>query len=89
MRTTVRIDDDLFRELKDRAHKEGISLAKLFDRIVRLGFQTLKKGEDTRPKPYREKAFSTGVPLIDVTKARQVLDELDDEERIRKMRLGQ
>jgi hypothetical protein len=37
MRTTVRIDDDLLRELKDRAHREDISLTKLLDRVIRQG----------------------------------------------------
>ncbi len=89
MRTTVRIDDDLFRELKARAHQEGVSMAKLFDRMVRLGLQTLKNGGGAPRKLYREKPFSTGVPLIDISKVNQFLDELDSEEYIRKMRLGQ
>jgi hypothetical protein len=88
MRTTVRIDDDLFRELKDQAHKEGVSLAKLFDRTVRLGLQALKNGGAASRKPYREKAFSTGVPMIDISKVNQFLADEDSEEFIRKMQQG-
>ena len=88
MRTTVRIDDDLFRELKDQAHKEGVSLAKLFDRTVRLGLQALKNGGGTPPKPYLGKTYSMGVPLVDLTKANQLSAELEDEEIIKKLRLG-
>ncbi len=89
MRTTVRIDDDLFRELKDQAHKEGVSLAKLFDRTVRLGLQALKKNISASSKPYREIPFSMGAPLIDISKVNQFLDDLDAEEFIRKMNAGQ
>lgn len=88
MRTTVRLDDDLLRELKVQAHKEGVSLAKLFERTVRLGLQTLKNGGAAHRKPYREKTFSTGVPFIDLTKTSQILAEMDNEEFIRKMQSG-
>jgi hypothetical protein len=88
MRTTVRIDDEIFRELKEQAHKEGISMAKLFDRAVRLGLQALKNGNGTPRKPYREKTYSMGVPLVDLTKANQLAAELEDEEIIKKLRLG-
>jgi hypothetical protein len=88
MRTTVRIDDDVFRELKEQAHKEGISMAKLFDRAVRLGLQALQRGDNLPRKLYREKPFSTGAPLIDLTKVRHFLDEEDAEEFRRKMQEG-
>jgi hypothetical protein len=80
MRTTVRIDDDVFRELKEQAHKEGISMAKLFDRAVRLGLQALKNGGGAPRKPYKEKTFSTGAPLIDLA---QISDFFDEEFRQR------
>lgn len=86
MRTTVRIADDVFRELKEQAHKEGISMAKLFDRAVRLGLQALKNSGGVPRKLYREKPFSTGVPLIDISKVRQFLDDEDAEEFRRKVR---
>jgi hypothetical protein len=82
MRTTVRIDDDVFRELKEQAHKEGISMAKLFDRAVRLGLQALKNGGGAPRKPYKEKTYSMGVPLVDLTKANQVYADLLDEDFI-------
>jgi hypothetical protein len=82
MRTTVRIDDDVFRELKEQAHKEGISMAKLFDRAVRVGLQALKNGGGVPRKPYKEKTYSMGVPLVDLTKANQVYADLLDEDFI-------
>lgn len=84
----MRIDDDVFRELKEQAHKEGISMAKLFDRAVRLGLQALKNGGGAPRKPYKEKTYSMGVPLVDLTKANQLAAELEDEEIIKKLGLG-
>jgi hypothetical protein len=89
MRTTVRIDDDVFRELKEQAHKEGISMAKLFDRAVRLGLQTLKNGGGAPRKPYKEKTYSMGVPSIDLTHVNEFLAELENEDYIRKMQARQ
>jgi hypothetical protein len=89
MRTTVRIDDDVFRELKEQAHKEGISMAKLFDRAVRLGLQALKNGGGAPRKPYKEKTFSTGVPLIDISKVNEFLDEEYVQDFLCQMQNGQ
>lgn len=88
MRTTVRVDDDLMQELKDLAHKEGISLAQLFNRTVRAGLEALN-GKNSKPKkPYRERTFNMGKPKVDLTKALQIAAELENEEIIRKLSLG-
>jgi hypothetical protein len=42
MRITVRIDDELHRELKERAREEGSTLGETFNRIVRLGYQAFQ-----------------------------------------------
>ena len=88
MRTTVRVDDDLMQELKDLAHKEGISLAQLFNRTVRAGLEAVKSKTSKVKKPYREKTFNTGKPKVDLTKASQLAAELENEEIIKKMALG-
>lgn len=85
MRTTVRIDDDLLRDLKEQAHKEGVSMAILFDRAVRAGLKALKNGDNAPRKPYREKTYDMGVPYVDLTKTSQILADLDDEEFLRKI----
>ncbi len=88
MRTTVRVDDDLMRELKNLAHKEGISLAQLFNRTVRAGLEAVKNKSSKAKKPYREKTFSMGKPKVDLTKALQLAAELEDAEIIKEMALG-
>jgi hypothetical protein len=87
MRTTVRIDDDLLRDLKRRAQKEKTSLTSVVNQAIRNG---LKASETTirAPRRFRQKTFSMGPPLVDLTKALALAAELEDEELIRRMDHG-
>lgn len=78
MRTTVRIDDDLLRRLREQAHREEIS-AKLIDRILRCGLAALPRGKKAS-RPYREKAFHMGEPKAPIDKALALAASLEDEE---------
>jgi hypothetical protein len=84
MRTTVRIDDDLLRQLKDRAHRENVSVAQLVNQVIRHGL----KSPTGKPRPYREKTFNMGKPLMNLDKALSIAGELEAEEIIRKMKQG-
>ena len=84
MRTTVRIDDDLMRELKERARREAVPLARLINRLIRRGLELRAKPA----KPYRERTYSMGVPKVDLTKALAFAAELEDEEIIAKLARG-
>ena len=82
MRTTVRIDDDLFNELKMRAQAEGKTLSELVNSALRESLAS-----PTRPpRKFRQKTCDLGRPSFDVTRANAVAAALDDEEVIRKLR---
>lgn len=87
MRTTVRIDDDLMRELKSRAQRENVSLTKLLNQVLRRG---LAAGEAAgrKKRRFRQKTFDMGMPRFDVTKALALAAELEDEAIIEKLRQG-
>lgn len=85
MRTTVRIDDDLLRELKHRADREQVSLTKLLNRLLRAGMESLQAGQ-TRPKRYREPPVAMGLPKVDLTKALALTGQLEDDETVEKIR---
>jgi hypothetical protein len=87
MRTTVRIDDDLLRDLKQRARSEKTSLAKLVNETLRRGLAAASQSK-SRKIPYREKTYSMGPPLVDLTKALALAAQLEDEEIIKKLALG-
>jgi len=86
MRTTVRIEDDLLLELKDKATQEKSSLTRVLNRTLRAG---LRAGQKTKPlgRPYREKVHSMGVPRVDLTKALSLASRLEDDETLRKTQL--
>jgi hypothetical protein len=79
MRTTVRIDDDLMRELNEQARQEGLSLAKLINRALRQGMSVLQQGRKPA-RDYREKTFRMGPPRVDLTKALALAASLEDGE---------
>lgn len=81
MRTTLRIDDDLFRELKKRATREGLSLSDLVNLALRHSLLT-----EGRPRRvFRQKTRDLGRPSFDVTKANAVAAELEDQALLRKL----
>jgi hypothetical protein len=58
MQTTLRIDDDLYREAKAEAARQGTTLTRFLEEGLRLRLQ----GEAIqKPKPYSFPVFSSGV----------------------------
>jgi hypothetical protein len=85
MRTTLTIDDDLMRELKEVAHREGVPLKLVVNRALRLGLAGAAKPKRRR---YRCPTYSMGparIPSLD--KAMAVAAALEDEEIARKLEL--
>ncbi len=86
MRTTLTIDERIARDLKEIAHRSG----KPFKQVVN---ETLKAGLGARrarkPRPYRLKPASLGGPLpgIDLDKALELADSLEDLEIVRELEL--
>ncbi|HHM12450.1 MAG TPA: ribbon-helix-helix protein, CopG family [Planctomycetaceae bacterium] len=83
MKTTLRIDDDLMRELKQRAQDEGVSLTKLINRLLRVGL--LSSGRPSRQRRFRQETFSMGAPRADLVKALDLATRLEDVEIVRKL----
>jgi len=84
MRTTIRLDDDLLRELRDQARREGTSLARLINRVLREGIAASR--QPGKPaSPYRGKTFSMGKPKVSLDKALALAAWLEDEEVCRKL----
>ncbi len=81
MRTTLRIDDDLFRELKKRASSEGLTLSELVNLALRQGLSTEKRPR----RVFRQKTRDLGQPSFDVTKANAVAADLEDQAILRKL----
>jgi len=88
MRTTIDIDEDLLKALRDRAHETGQSFKKVFNTILRRGLGAKKPLR--RTKPYRCPVFAMGDPAekgVDLNKALAKATDLEDAEIARKLEL--
>jgi hypothetical protein len=86
VRTTLTIDDAVARALKNIAHDTDTPFKEVVDRTLRAGMEAL--GRSPRAKPYRATTYDMGAPRgFDMDKARQVADELESEEIVRKIAL--
>jgi hypothetical protein len=83
MRTTLRLDDDLLRDLKREATKQKTTLAELVNRILRLGLRN--KPSSGKRARFRQATFAMGKPRFDLDKALALADSLADEETLEKM----
>ena len=81
MRTTLRIDDDLLRELKSRAADEGLSLSDLVNIVLRQSVTEPRR----RRRAFKQKTRNLGRPAFDITKANAIAADLEDEAILRKV----
>lgn len=77
MRTTIRIDDDLYRAIKERAARTGRTVAAVLEDAVRIGLEPPQRVERL---PYSVRASGGGGlrPGIDLSSNSSVYDSLDD-----------
>jgi hypothetical protein len=84
MRTTLTLEDRLFRELKALAHETNVPLKEVVEKALREGLRSLRAGP--RAKPYRGKTFRMGRPSgANLDKALDLAAAGEDEELARKM----
>ena len=76
MRTTIRIDDDLFHELKRLARAKDLSLSELVNLTIRQG---LAREEQPRRPVFRQKTRDLGRALFDATRANAAAAISEDE----------
>ena len=86
MRTTLTIDDDLMRGIREKADRLGISLKEAINRALRGGVGTIDR--PSRPKQYDCRTFGLGYPPgEDLDRALDLSDRLESEEIRRKLAL--
>jgi hypothetical protein len=85
MRTTVTLDPDVAEQLKDLARRRNVSFSDALNSTLRAGLAT---EQDSR-RPFKVESRPMGLrPGVDLTKALQLAADLEDEEIIRKLKLG-
>ncbi|MEK6372865.1 MAG: antitoxin [Acidobacteriota bacterium] len=79
MRTTLTLDDDLEKELRDSARREGRSFKEIVNETLRRGL-TAGAPPGRRARRFRVHPKACGFRAgIDLTKLNQLLDELEIE----------
>ena len=82
MRTTVTLDPDTAALIRHRMRERGISFKRALNEAIRAG------ADENRGAPFRTATASLGVPVINLDRALQLAAELEDEELVRKTRVG-
>ena len=86
MRTTLTLDDDLLRDLKNKAYITGLPLKEIANKALRAGLKDIEKPKPH--KPYTCKSHSLGYPpRADLDRALDLADHLESEEIARKLSL--
>lgn len=84
MRTTLTIDDDLARALREKAHQTGSPFKEIVNKAIRTGLEQIDKPR--RRRPYKCKSYSLGYPpRADLDHALNLADRLESEEIARKL----
>lgn len=76
MRTTVTLDPDVHQLVKDAAHRSGKPFKRALNDAVRAGLRPTGAGPFAAPT---WPCHDLGAPLVDLTKALSMADELDDQ----------
>jgi plasmid stability protein len=75
MRTTLNLDDDVAEELAARARRDGRSMSRVANELIRAGVRFARRPELV--VAYDPPTFDTGQPLLDVTDVADALELVD------------
>ncbi len=81
MRTTVTLDPDAAALIQRRMREHGITFKQALNDAIR-------SGQGASRAPFRTATADLGVPVVALDRALRLAAELEDEELIRKMRIG-
>ena len=82
VRTTVTLDPDTAALIRRRMRERGISFKQALNEAIRAG------AGDNRGAPFRTTTAALGVPAVNLDRALQLAAELEDEELVRRTRVG-
>jgi hypothetical protein len=85
MRTTVTLDPDVVALLRKTMRASGLPFKQVLNNAVREGLHGSARRSVKAARPFRQITFNMGKPLVDLTKANALVDELEDLELILKM----
>ena len=87
MRTTLTIDDDIARQLKEIVHRSGEPFKTVVNEALRAGIENNRIADVRRPYRLEPVAMGEVMGSFNLDKALQLADHLEDEEVSRKLLL--
>jgi hypothetical protein len=84
MRTTVTLDADLHRLLKEAEQRSGKPFKQVLNDAVRAGLTR----RPAKVPPFKQFAEPLGLPKVDLTKANALAGQLEDQDIMAKMARG-
>ena len=87
MRTTLTIDDDIARQLREIVHRSGKPFKNVVNEALRAGMENNRIADVSRPYRLEPVAMGEVMGPYDLDKALQLADRLEDEETSRKLLL--
>ena len=85
MRTTLTLDADVERLLRDAMYRHGKTMKDAVNDGLRAGLRPQKR---VAAPAFSFPVVAMGAPLVDLTKANSLAAELEDQELIAKLRRG-
>lgn len=82
MRTTVTLDPDVEALLRRTVRERNESFKQVLNSAIRDG---LRRPATKAARPFKQRTFNLGKPLVDLTKALTLASELEDTEAVARM----
>lgn len=83
MRTTVTLDPDTEAVVRRLMERRGVSFKQALNDAIRAG-----DSPAVEPEPFRTTVRHLGTPTVSLDRALQLAGDLEDDELIRRMRVG-
>ena len=87
MRTTLTIDENIARQLKEIVHRSGKSFKAVVNDALRAGIENNRIANAARPYRLEPVAMGDVVGPFDLDRALELADRLEDDETARKLQL--
>ncbi len=86
MRTTIRIDDALYRAVKERAARDGRTVGEVIEDALRRSFEASARRADEDLPPLPTYGGSGTLPGVDLGEGAALRDVMDRDEDLRALR---
>lgn len=88
MRTSVVLDSDVDAMIREASYRTARSQKAVINDAIRAGLNPKWAAGAAKRKPFTQRSFDMGAPLVDLTKANALASELEDAATIAKLAAG-